>query len=369
MAGSIICQRRPASRRSLTIWGSLRGPLRRRAAMFAREAWPRHFELLRAAQATQLSMLELLEYLERIVTGDQKYDGISVRPAEGSSVRLMNLHKVKGLEAPVVFLADPTGNYEHPIDLHIDRAGKTVRGYMAVYAPRPEGSLATPRPLALPADWAKQEDTETDFLRAENERLLYVAATRAGTCLVVSERAKRPKDNPWHSLAESLADRESHRDPGAQVAPARPKLSVSLDDLISARNEIDRRWSTLRQATFDARAIKELALQEKEAGSEPKRQAISTPIHPELAEEPEDEQPGETGVAWGEDVHELLEAAMRGRDAGSEHLARSLTRERDGIVDEDKRVEKLLECVRSVRKSEIWKLRRKAIRFCRKCPS
>ena len=88
----------------------------------------------------------------------------------------MNLHKVKGLEAPVVFLADPTGNYEHPIDLHIDRAGKTVRGYMAVYAPRPEGSLATPRLLALPADWAKHEETETDFLASRKR----AAALRGG---------------------------------------------------------------------------------------------------------------------------------------------------------------------------------------------
>jgi ATP-dependent helicase/nuclease subunit A len=45
---------------------------------------------------------------------------------------------------------------------------------------------------------------------------------------------------------------------------------------------------------------------------------------------------------------------MRGRDAGLESLARSLTRERDGVLDEDKRVQDLLECVRSVRQSEIW---------------
>ena len=38
-------------------------------------------------------------------------------------VRLMNLHKVKGLEAPIVFLSDPTGQFEHPIDLHVDRSG------------------------------------------------------------------------------------------------------------------------------------------------------------------------------------------------------------------------------------------------------
>src|SRR5262249_4418766 len=74
-----------------------------------------------------------------------------------------------------------------------------------------------------------------------------------------------------------------------------------------------------------------------------------------LSEETEDQQPDEAGVAWGEDIHELLEAAMRGRDAGLESLARSLTRERAGVVDEDKRVQKLLECVRAVRQSDIWK--------------
>jgi ATP-dependent helicase/nuclease subunit A len=226
---------------------------------------------------------------------------------------------------------------------------------MAVYAPRPEGSVATPRPLALPSDWARQEDTETGFLRAENERLLYVAATRAGTCLVVSERAKRPKENPWHSLAETLADREMHQDPGAQVAPPRPQISVDLDDLLRARDDIVGRWTILCQPTFDARAIKELALQEKQTDSEPKPREIVAPARIETGLEPEDEEPGETGVAWGEDVHELLEAAMRGRDAGLESLARSLSRERDGIGDEDKRVQDLLECVRSVRQSEIWK--------------
>jgi ATP-dependent helicase/nuclease subunit A len=313
------------------------------------------FELVRAAQATQLSTLELLEYLERLATGDQKHDGMSVRPAEGSSVRLMNLHKVKGLEAPVVFLADPTGNYEHPINLHIDRAGKTVRGYMAVYAPRGEDSSAQPRPIALPPDWAKQEDAETSFLRAESERLLYVAATRAGTCLVVSERAKRPKENPWHSLAETLADREPLQDPGAQVAPRRPEVSVSVDDVKSARDEINKRWAQICEPTFEVRAIKELAIKEKQTDSEPKGEAITAIAQVLLSEEPEDQQPDETGVAWGEDIHELLEAAMRGRDAGLASLARSLTRERDGVVDEDRRVQRLLECVRAVQKSEIWK--------------
>ena len=92
------------------------------------------FELIRQAQRDQVSMLELVEDLENLMAADEKYDGISVRPHPAPVVRLMNLHKVKGLEAPVVFLADPTGEYKHPIDVHIDRSGDSVRGYMAIFA-------------------------------------------------------------------------------------------------------------------------------------------------------------------------------------------------------------------------------------------
>ena len=41
----------------------------------------------------------------------------------------MNLHKAKGLEADVVFLADPAGGpYEH-VDVHIERTGLKAQGW------------------------------------------------------------------------------------------------------------------------------------------------------------------------------------------------------------------------------------------------
>ena len=76
-------------------------------------------------------------------------------------VRLMNLHKVKGLEAPIVFLCDPTGQFDHPVDLHVDRSGASARGYMAVYEPRPNVGYAPPRLLAYPSDWRRLEDNGT----------------------------------------------------------------------------------------------------------------------------------------------------------------------------------------------------------------
>jgi ATP-dependent helicase/nuclease subunit A len=313
------------------------------------------FELCRAAVREQLSMVDLLEYLERLVTADEKYDGISVRPHGAPVVRLMNLHKVKGLEAPVVILADPTGNFEHPIDLHIDRFGESVRGYMAVYAPRPEAGFSTPRLIACPPEWARYEETERDFLQAENERLLYVAATRAGTCLVVSRREKRANENPWRSLADDLADRGILEDPGPQSAPARPQVHVREEDVKAGVKQINDRWTAVCQPTYKVEAVKAAALSRALPGSDARPVASDSGDTSLEIDSGNAAAAGERGVEWGEDMHVLLESAMRRPGADLKSLARSLTREREIVDDDDQRVTLLLEMVAKVRQSEIWK--------------
>ena len=218
------------------------------------------FELCRAVGSEQLSMVELVDFLERLVTADEKYDGISVRPHAAPVVRLMNLHKVKGLEAPVVILADPTGDHKHPIDFHIDRSGDCVRGYMGVYAPRPETGYSPPRVIACHSDWPRFEDTERKFLDAEDDRLLYVAATRAGACLVISHREKRVNENPWRTLTKDLVGRDIYEDPGPQSAPARKKVSVKVADVEAGVKEIDERWTAVRRPTYKVEALKAAAM-------------------------------------------------------------------------------------------------------------
>jgi ATP-dependent helicase/nuclease subunit A len=313
------------------------------------------FELCRAAVREQLSMVELVEYLERLITADEKYDGISVRPHGAPVVRLMNLHKVKGLEAPVVILADPTGNFEHSIDLHIDRSGDCVRGYMAVYAPRPAIGYATPRMIACPPEWPRFEETERDFLEAENERLLYVAATRAGTCLVVSSREKRANENPWRSLAADLSDRGVHEDPGPQSAPARPQVGVRAADIDAGVKQINARWTAVCLPTYKVEAVKAAALSRAIPGGDVQA-GVGDSGDPSLeVDSGNSAAAGERGVEWGEDMHVLLEAAMRRPGADLESLARSLTRERELVDDDDHRVKLLLATVENVRQSAIWK--------------
>jgi ATP-dependent helicase/nuclease subunit A len=330
-------------------------------------------ELIRAAEPELFSVMGVVDYLEGLVRSNQKHDAISVRPHSTPVVRLMNLHKVKGLEAPIVFLSDPTGQFEHPIDLHVDRSGPSARGYMAVFEPRSSVGYAAPRVLAQPSGWSRLKDKEREFQQAENERLLYVAATRAGTCLIVARREKRPKENPWHSLTEDLADREVHQDPGPQVRPARPEISITAQEIEDAETNIANRWDTLRRRSYTTEAIKQAAL----SGTESKS-ALDDLLSPALAASADSKPAGDTyagehGVEWGEDIHILLETAMRKPDASLEHLARSLTRDRDGERDgksegDDERVSALLDCVRAVQQSAIWKRARASKRVFAEIP-
>ena len=90
-------------------------------------------ELVRADEAIMWSPMHALERLVELSNRTEGFDGMPCSEDESSRVRIMNVHKVKGLEAPVVFLADPTGFKHHAVDLHVDRSGDRVRGYMRIF--------------------------------------------------------------------------------------------------------------------------------------------------------------------------------------------------------------------------------------------
>jgi ATP-dependent helicase/nuclease subunit A len=91
---------------------------------------------------------------------------------EGSDgVRLMTVHKAKGLEFPIVILADMTAK------LRASVASRTIDSEHRVCAIRLAG--------CAPADLLQHEDEELRRDEAEGARVAYVAATRARDLLVV----------------------------------------------------------------------------------------------------------------------------------------------------------------------------------------
>jgi ATP-dependent helicase/nuclease subunit A len=284
-------------------------------------------ELLRVAASEAWSAWQIVEYLGRLVKEDEAHDSISARGYGESVVRIMNLHKVKGLEAPVVFLADPTGNRLHTPELYVDRSGESVLGYLAVHG-TDKGSNRTIL-LAQPLGWEHFADAEARFQKAEELRLLYVAATRAGCGLTVSLRGSYPGRSPWTFFQTRLSQAPQLEDPGSRMQQRTGDLPISSDTVSQVAADIAGRWSHSVDKTYEVASVKALSVR--------KGRAIVSR--------------GEHGTEWGSILHTLLETAMLEGNADLRALAHAALTEQGLSTD---LVYDAIEEVRAVMRSEIW---------------
>ncbi len=288
-------------------------------------------ELLRSKRPELVTSMSVIDYLGRIVTSREKHDSVSSLPPARDVVRVMNLHKVKGLQAPVVFLADPTGRRRFPVEHHIDRSTGAAKGYMAVNELK-EG-FADPLRLAQAPGW---DDTlaplEHSFTDAEELRLMYVAATRAGTRLIITQRPSGSDRNYWSFFTGHLEDAPSLADPGpVSSAPDRAAEDLSPDEAARANAAIARKWESALEPSYKKVTATGL-LKEWEGGNGP----IS----------------GGMGPGWGNVVHSLLQAAAV--DTGFDLASLAETALRDNGLDGSLAPEAVM-LVRQVMDSSIWK--------------
>ncbi len=294
-------------------------------------------ELLRAAQAELWSTRHLVEYLGRLVNVEERYDGVSSRVGDAPAVRIMNLHKVKGLEAPVVFLADPYGESRHDPDLHIDRSGPKVVGYLEIGRTVP-GSF-TQEILAAPPDWETVAGREKRFAEAETLRLRYVAATRAGAAMIVTRTEKPSRYNPWACFDAHLAAHRELPDPGPQAAPAVATTPLAPADAEAARAHLAEGLTTLTRATYQTVAATSLAASDASA------------VEPISWEPGPAGDSSEHGTAWGTVLHHLLHLAMQRPEADLLSAARRSLKEEELPLD---LAPVAVETVRAMITSELW---------------
>ena len=118
---------------------------------------------------------------------------------EGSDgVRLMTVHKAKGLEFPVVILADITARLTpYEATRHIDPRTNVCALRIGGWSPK---------------DLNDNRDLELGRERAEGERIAYVAATRARDLLVIPGVGDQPYADGWISaLNKAIYPREDVR--------------------------------------------------------------------------------------------------------------------------------------------------------------
>jgi ATP-dependent helicase/nuclease subunit A len=239
-----------------------------------------------------------IETIERVLEGEAP-DALLV-PGRTDAVQVMNLHRAKGLEAPVVILASPTGESTRPPLFSITRRedGTATAGFLV----RDDNGDV----LAQPPGWHEMAEREARFEAAERVRLLYVAATRAKRELVVSrlvfqQKTKLAEDtSAWSPLAPVLRQVATPLVMPARELPDRARTPATLAAIESRLGELRQRQEAAQVAGWVRHAVtrdSERPFDAPEPGEE--RRHVGR------------------GREWGTAVHRVLEARGRGRTGDS----------------------------------------------------
>lgn len=271
-------------------------------------------------------------------------------PGRANCVRVMNLHRAKGLEANVVFLAAPFGEFPRKPRMRVARDDTgAARGTIPIVVNRGY----TTEIITQPATWEEDQKVEATFEEAEKTRLLYVAATRAKDELWIARgdglRGKNP--SPWKALEEWVGGVVKGVQLPRGIAPEPDRLDPEIDltaPLAAVASAAARsREPTYRLETVTARA--------KAAVPDP------DPSDPAVRTDRFDQAelgPASGGFEWGNVVHDVLAAA--GEGTGGEalmHLARDLLIEYERPVDHTgapTELDALMALVEAVHSSAIW---------------
>ncbi|WP_144094413.1 double-strand break repair helicase AddA [Croceicoccus sediminis] len=269
---------------------------KRLVARLGKEANDPIDELLNAALAFSASNVpSLAAFIRWFDAGD----GELKREAEqqGGLVRVMTVHGSKGLQAPIVILADAADDPDMspPRTLELEEPGDAALGFATRALPLPglrkEEKLGR---IAEAQDAAKQAEDE------EHWRLLYVAMTRAEEALFVagalSTRRKELPAKSWYAALEPLFEDDWAENPvwgaskhwgvEAEAQPGMPKgAAQSMLPLVPA-------WLT------------------RNAGDEPRPPRPLAPSSLGEHEAPDPPRPPGTGIdaaRRGVLIHRLLE--------------------------------------------------------------
>ena len=156
-------------------------------------------ELIRNEEknGTVVTLKDGKDYLGKLLSGSSDIERcLSLNDAE-NRVHIANLHKVKGLEAPIVILPAAQSGGGAP-SIRIEYQKDSTEGYLFTLNKEniQEGCHFTTQ------DFEEEMDKEKGALESEEARKIYVAATRARNALIISSYGQGK--NRWKELTPEL---------------------------------------------------------------------------------------------------------------------------------------------------------------------
>jgi ATP-dependent helicase/nuclease subunit A len=280
-------------------------------------------EMLRTQEQKELSSFAAaVEWLQVLQANGGVEDELDLGVGAVRGVRIMNLHKAKGLEAPVVILANPSRRVNVQPDLHVRRRGGQAEGFVCLQ--RQRGLLR--EPIAQPLHWPDLQDEESKYQRAEEVRLLYVAATRAKNLLVITCCPRYEARSPWQPLHAFL---EQNAELSAVHSGREDQAAAAAVAWSEARLRLEQQRRVCAQPSYRVVRGSDLA-----GGDQPEPERVATG----------------RGMAWGNVVHRALQELLHGTDLSEQLLRRLLADE--GLASSQTRL--LADTLQAVLDSELW---------------
>lgn len=288
----------------------------------------RVLDLFREWDSAGLTFSECVEEFEWYRTGELALDTFSENAPFGDCVRIMTVHQAKGLQADVVFLADPGGNAPGDSTLHVYREGPQVYASAPLVKPNRFGHSVELEPFG----WAQANEKEKMFEEAERYRLLYVACTRAVKQLIISTNDE-VKHGPWDALIPALSQTNV---PVVQIW-ANQDLPANNAESLEAKFESrtpaddDSQTPSLWDETGVIRQIKRLAYpswtftRPSQKEDEPHVEPFDSEKHSSFIEQGR-------GMEYGSAIHSLFEQIVASRKSNRNDAA-ILTWSRDLMLD------------------------------------
>jgi ATP-dependent exoDNAse (exonuclease V) beta subunit len=287
-------------------------------------------ELAEAMERTEpISLGSFVRWLADVSELSPEEEESPLSEEGGEFIRLLTIHKAKGLEFPVTVLADLSASDTKSDAMVVDRTEERLEFRIG----GKDAGLST-------IGYDDLNALEKERKRAESLRLLYVGMTRARDALVVPWFVKNGDAGQPGLLAHLAGTRERAGEPVRSLADARGRAVVSFDTGV-----LDLERGPKRPLRIDAERALALDPEGTRAAAEladwqARHAARGTGLHrpaairtPSGAEEhaapttPARGRPDEAGgLEFGSLVHAVMERVDFGKPAGARAIAASLAR-------------------------------------------